>query len=210
MLDPLNQSGALRSAEIPQTCNLLASLRFDRSAGTGRSARPIQSQWNGIGDWGFDASDFGEGGEWQRRRMRDANESESGGRETKTENWIPFSENKSPQIEEEDSDPLQGEENTVKRREQDLSLDDEAVLFQNETETNQQFQDIEGIIVSPNCGTRIVLAGSEIDLAALANQVVHFAFFFVLKGLFEVRRRLIFEPIWDHMKKLCLVPDGSR
>lgn len=48
------------------------------------------------------------------------------------------------------------------------------------------YDDLEGQVVSPDCGLKILLSAQEVDIISLGGRIMQFAFFFVLKSLLEV------------------------
>lgn len=178
---PLESARTIDSSpDIEPVCNSFAYLRFEKYPGSSRSARAIETQQNGgTGDWGFDLSDFGNVGEWGRRSLSEGQVNES-------ENF-EFDD---------------GAERRRRIKPVGFDIDDAFAVDSiniNKTKGSSSMNegekssilDVEGIVISPNCGLRMVLSGMEIDLGLLANKVIHFAFFFVLKGLMEVRFRSI-------------------
>lgn len=166
---------------LPTTCNLLASLRFDRYPGMSQSARPIETQRNGgSGDWGFDLSDFGDGGEWDRRRL--SNGTLGGTSEERQQDHETSYSDKRNGIRHHKEIDNRREIRSLENITPDLAPDPNTT----DISSPKVYQDLEGILISPSCRIRVVMSAKEIDLTLLAHRVVHFAFFFVLKGLLEV------------------------
>lgn len=182
-------------AQSLNTCTLLGSFRFETSADKSRSARPLNLQlpYTPDAEWGFDDSHFGStGGSWnQRRLLSNANVT----RKTLHSEVTPrgsfpgfasstFSFRNLTR-------PLRALLPKFKGNQQADSSEHELLPdFEPEAFKVIPLSTVKhllsGVIISPNCGIKLVISSSEVDLLSLATRVIHFSFFFVFKNLLEV------------------------
>lgn len=191
----------------PNRCVLLGSLRFSTPAEKSRSARPLNLQLPYASDteWGFDESQFGSGrGHWgDRRQLMDTDHWTNPKIENREPGFpIPSFRTPSPSF----ASGLSRASSLLKRVVRSLgpgSSGTPPVTIGNTSSSSSSThdfladtyqtvplaspkQDLSGVIISPNCGIRIVISSSEVDLLNLATRVVHFSFFFVFKNLMEL------------------------